>query len=108
MGMRDESWCSSCGCSQPYSPDDVICGECATESADIRSNQAIQYIKLHLISLEQDSEELNKEMMNNDDLDSDEYKDMEIEDISINGQIIATRHILSVVAGILGLSTEEK
>jgi hypothetical protein len=31
MGMRDESWCSSCGTSLPYSEDDVECGECVTE-----------------------------------------------------------------------------
>lgn len=71
-------------------------------------NQLIEYMKLHLISLEQDSEKLNKEMMNNDDLDSDEYKDMEIEDISINGQIIATAHLLSVASDILGIPTKEK
>lgn len=59
-------------------------------------NTLLEYMKLHLISLEQDSEQLNKDMMNNDDLDSDEYRDMEIEDVSINGQIIATRHLLSV------------
>lgn len=29
--MRDESWCSSCGTSLPYSEDDVECGECVTE-----------------------------------------------------------------------------
>jgi hypothetical protein len=31
MGMYDESWCSSCGTSLPYSEDDVECGECVTE-----------------------------------------------------------------------------
>jgi hypothetical protein len=31
MGMRDESWCSSCGTSLPYFEDDVECGECVTE-----------------------------------------------------------------------------
>ena len=31
MGMRDESWCSSCGTSLPYSEEDVECGECVSE-----------------------------------------------------------------------------
>jgi hypothetical protein len=60
-----------------------------------------EYIKLHLISLEQDSEELEKQMGFYDDYDSDEYKDLEIEDISTNGQIIATAHLLSVLEGTL-------
>jgi hypothetical protein len=60
-----------------------------------------EYIKLHLISLEQDSEELEKQMGFYDDYDSDEYKDLELEDISTNGQIIATAHLLSVLEGTL-------
>ena len=32
MGLYDESWCGSCGKSQPYSEDEVICGECISES----------------------------------------------------------------------------
>ena len=31
-----------------------------------------------------------------DDLESDEYEELNIQDISTNGQIIATRHILSI------------
>jgi hypothetical protein len=58
-----------------------------------------EYIKLHLISLEQDSEEIQKQMGFYDDYDSDEYKDLEIEDISINGQTIACYHFLSVLEG---------
>ena len=58
-----------------------------------------EYIRLHLISLEQDSEELQKQMGFYDDYDSDEYKDLEIEDISLNGQMIACYHFLSVLEG---------
>jgi hypothetical protein len=38
MGLYDESWCSGCGTSQPYSKDEVQCGECATETtlSDVR------------------------------------------------------------------------
>ena len=53
-----------------------------------------QYVRLHLLSLEQDSEELQKQMGFYDDYDCDEYKDLEIEDISTNGQILACYHFL--------------
>lgn len=56
-----------------------------------------EYIKLHLLSLEQDSEELQKQMGFYDDLDSDEYRDLELEDVSTNGQIIACYHLLGVL-----------
>ena len=56
-----------------------------------------EYIKLHLLSLEQDSEELQKQMGFYDDLDSDEYRDLEIEDVSLNGQMIACYHLLGVL-----------
>lgn len=59
-------------------------------------NTLLEYMKLHLISLEQDSEALSIEMDMFEDLDSDGYRELEIEDVSINGQIIATRHFLSV------------
>ena len=108
MGMYDESWCSSCGCSQPYSADEVVCGNCTSEAYEIRSNKLIEYMKLHLISLEQDSEEINSKMDSTEDLESDEYKVLDVMDISINGQIIATRHLLSVASDILGIQTEEK
>jgi hypothetical protein len=58
-----------------------------------------EYIKAHIISLEQDSEELEKEMGFYEDYDSDEYQSLEIEDISINGQIIACYHLLEVLNG---------
>ena len=60
-------------------------------------NTLKEYIKLHLISLEQDSEQLNNKMVTYEDLDSDEYRYMEIEDISLTGQIIACQHILEVI-----------
>lgn len=56
-----------------------------------------EYLKLHLISLEQDSEDINNQMDRLVDLDSDEFKDLEVMDISIGGQIIATAHLLGVL-----------
>ena len=58
-----------------------------------------EYIKLHLISLEQDSEASEKAMDNYSNYEDDEYHMLEIEDISTNGQIIATAHLLSVLEG---------
>jgi hypothetical protein len=56
-----------------------------------------EYIKAHIISLEQDSEELQKQMGFYDDYDSDEYESLEIEDVSLNGQMIACYHLLGVL-----------
>ena len=56
-----------------------------------------EYIKLHLISLEQDSEAIQKAMDNYSNYEDDEYCSLEIEDISTNGQIIATNHLLGVL-----------
>ena len=62
-------------------------------------NEFIEYMKLHLISLEQDSEKVVAEMNSIEDMESDEYKDLEIEDISLNGQMIATSHLLKIAEG---------
>jgi hypothetical protein len=73
-----------------------------------RTGQLIEYMKLHLISLEQDSQKLVSEMNLIEDMNSDEYWDLEIADISLNGQMIATAHLLSVAADILGVDLKEK
>ena len=71
-----------------------------------KSSHFIEYMKIHLISLEQDSDELNAKMVTYEDLDSDEYRDMEIQDISLTGQMIGVRHILSVATDIMNSSNE--
>jgi hypothetical protein len=63
-------------------------------------------MKVHLISLEQDSEALQVEMDLFEEMESNEYQALEIEDISINGQIIATYHLLSVANDILAKTKE--
>ena len=71
-------------------------------------NELIEYMKLHIISLEQDSEAIAKELEDVDETyDSADYQRLEIEDISINGQIFATRHLLSVAADIMGIQGKE-
>lgn len=59
-------------------------------------NNIIEYMKLHLISLEQDSAHIEKAMNDYANYEDDQYRELEIEDISTNGQIIATRHLLEV------------
>ena len=71
-------------------------------------DKLIEYMKIHLISLEQDSEAIAKELEDVDPAyDSADYERLEIEDISTNGQIIATRHLLSVATDILGIQGKE-
>ena len=72
-----------------------------------RSHQVINYMKLHLISLEQDQEKLS-EQMDAIDIGSKDYTYLDIEYNWTNGQITATHHLLSVVADILGIELEEK
>ena len=72
-----------------------------------RSSQFLEYMKLHLISLEQDSERVQEEMSQFEyNMDSKDYQSLEIEDISLNGQIIATSHLLSVATDIMNSSSE--
>jgi len=67
-----------------------------------KSSAFLEYMKLHLISLEQDSERVQEEMSQFEyNMDSKDYQSLEIEDISLNGQIIATRHLLSVATDIM-------
>ena len=69
--------------------------------------ELIEYMKLHLISIEQDSEKIEEEMSQFEyNMDSDEFKTLEIQDISVNGQIIATAHLLSVANDILAKTKE--
>ena len=60
-----------------------------------------EYLKLHLISLEQDSEAIQAKMDTYADPNNSDYESLEIEDISTNGKIIATSHFLSVLEDIL-------
>jgi hypothetical protein len=64
-------------------------------------------MELHEISLLQDAEKLQKLMDEFEgDYDSDEYKDLEIEDITNTGELIATRHLLSVATDIMNSTNE--
>jgi hypothetical protein len=71
-------------------------------------NQLYEYMKLHEISLLQDAEKL-EHMMNSfeGDLDSDDYRELEYEDIVNTGELIATRHLMSVASDILTSNERE-
>lgn len=71
-----------------------------------RSSQFLEYMKLHLISLQQDADEVQKEMDSYEEMESNEYQALEIEHISLNGQWIATNHLLSVATDIMNNSSE--
>jgi hypothetical protein len=96
MGMYDESWCASCGAGMHYTADESAeCGECASDQAQdvtTRSSKFIEYMKLHLISLNQDMQE---------------HSNFETK-IHLNGQIVATRHLLSVATDIMNNSNERE
>jgi hypothetical protein len=107
MGLKDESWCADCGKSQPYSENDVVCADCTADAYDQRSIQLINYMRLHLLSLTQDLIQIEDKMEAEVDLNSDTYNELDIESVSINGQIFATRHLMSVATDILAILTEE-
>ena len=57
-------------------------------------NQLIEYIKIHLISLNQDYEKFYDDYLNDNNYDPADID-------NIRGQIKATRHLLSVVEGMI-------
>jgi hypothetical protein len=72
-----------------------------------KSSAFLEYLKLHEISLIQDAEKIQKLMDSFEgDYDSDEYRDLETDDVINTGELIATRHILSVATDIMNSSNE--
>jgi hypothetical protein len=64
-------------------------------------NKLIEYIKLHVISLEQDLENISNEMESLDPASKD-YNELDFEYNHMAGQILSARHLLSVAEDILG------
>jgi hypothetical protein len=104
MGMYDESWCASCGAGMHYTADESAeCGKCAGEEynkLNTRSSKFMEYIKIHLISLEQDLEKYQHEYIYKE---NDDVLDLMVE---LSGQIKATKHLLSVATDIMNSSNE--
>jgi hypothetical protein len=59
------------------------------------SNYLLEYMKIHLISIEQDQEGIAEEMEMLDE-NSKDYRDLEFEYNWLAGQIIATRHFIQI------------
>jgi hypothetical protein len=59
------------------------------------SNYLLEYMKIHLISIEQDQEGITEEMEMLDE-NSKDYRDLEFEYNWLAGQIIATRHFIQI------------
>jgi hypothetical protein len=59
------------------------------------SNYLIEYMKIHLLSIEQDQEGVAQEMELLDE-NSKDYRDLEFEYNWLAGQIIATRHFIKI------------
>ncbi len=66
-----------------------------------RTNHIKEYIKIHIISLEQDLEQISSEMEALDPASKD-YTELDFEYNHMSGQLLSARHILSVVEDILG------
>jgi hypothetical protein len=75
-------------------------GEIMESEYVYRKGKLIEYLKLHIISLNQDLEQLSSRM---DSLDpaSKDFAELDIEYNWTSGQVSATDHILSVVEDIL-------
>jgi len=89
MGMRDQSWCASCGAGMLYTEDEnVTCYRCDQEEynkIETKSSKFLEYMKIHLISLNQDLE-----------------GDYNVQSkINIQGKIKATEHLLTVATNIM-------
>jgi len=66
-----------------------------------RSSKFIEYMKIHLISLEQDKEAYQNKYVFDEDDDAIDYI------LGIDGQIEATRHLMSVALDIMAQSEKE-
>jgi hypothetical protein len=65
----------------------------------VNLQQLIEYMKIHLISLEQDSAYLQQRLDEYENYEDDEYRELEIEDINNTGQMQGVRHILDLAEG---------
>jgi len=59
------------------------------------SSYLLEYMKLHLVSIEQDQEYV-KEQMEELDMNSKDYAELDFEYNWLGGQIIATRHFIQI------------
>ena len=65
-----------------------------------KSSRFLEYMKLHLISLNQDKDKFQIDYVDNENDDAID------EIVYLNGQILATEHLLSVATDIMNSSNE--
>ena len=66
----------------------------------VNLQQLIEYMKIHLISLEQDAAFLQKQIDEFEgNYESDEWEELQIADINNTGQMHGVQHILDVALG---------
>ena len=109
MGMRDESWCAACGVGIHFTEDEnAMCHNCNEEGyahLEKQTKQIVEYMKIHLISLEQDLESLSNQMESLDP-NCKEFGELDSEYSFLSGQIVATSHLLSVATDIMNSTNE--
>jgi hypothetical protein len=66
-----------------------------TEWTKSMSNYLLEYMKIHLVSLEQDQADV-AEQMESLDPNSKDYAELDFEYNWLGGQIIATRHFIQI------------
>ncbi len=71
-----------------------------------RTGKLIEYMKIHIISLEQDLEQISDEMEALDPASKD-FNELDFEYNHLSGQILNARHFLSVASDILRPNEEE-
>jgi len=71
-----------------------------------KSSHFIEYMKLHLISLNQDKFKVFDQMLECEDEDLNKFRDLDYEYNNLAGQIEATEHLLSVATDIMNSSNE--
>ena len=102
MGMRDQSWCASCGAGMLYTEDEnVTCYRCDQEEynkIETKSSKFLEYMKIHRISLIQDMEAIEDHEVTNEGYPK-EY---------LQGAIAATEHLLSVATDIMNDNLQGK
>ena len=70
-----------------------------------KSSYFMEYMKIHLISLEQDLEDISNEMEKLD-MNSKAYTELDFEYNHLGGQILTARHFLSVATDIMNETKE--
>jgi len=71
-----------------------------------KSSHFLEYMKIHLISLEQDMLKLSDEMELFEEQESNEFRDMDYRYNQLMGAIEATAHLMSVATDIMNSSNE--